>query len=88
MKPTYKLAMFLALAASTFCLTSCITTETTITNPDGTVTTTKTTAPAPGYDSAAVILAHGIVVALDAVYRTSTQTPSSYGVWLFSVPTP
>jgi hypothetical protein len=60
MKPTYKLAMFLALAASTFCLTSCITTETITTAPDGTTTTTKVTAPAPGYDAAAVVLAGGL----------------------------
>jgi hypothetical protein len=60
MKPTYKLAMFLALAASTFCLTSCITTETITEHPDGTTTTTKVTAPAPGYDAAAVVLAGGL----------------------------
>jgi hypothetical protein len=59
MKPRTILTLA-ALALMAYSMTSCITTETTITDPDGTTTTTKTTAPAPGYDSAAVVLAGGI----------------------------
>ena len=57
MKPTI---IVLALALMAYSMTSCITTETTVTDPDGRVTTTKTTAPAPGYDAAAVVLAGGV----------------------------
>jgi hypothetical protein len=43
-----------------YSMTGCVTTETITTNPDGTTTTTKVTAPAPGYDAAAVVLAQGL----------------------------
>ena len=54
------IATLAALVLMAYSMTSCITTETTITDPDGTTTTTKTTAPAPGYDAAAVVLAGGV----------------------------
>ncbi len=60
MKTTFRLLRFLALPGSVLALQSCITSTTTVTDPDGTVTTTKTTAPAPGYDAAAVVLAGGL----------------------------
>ena len=59
MKPR-TIATLAALALMAWSMTSCITTETTITDPDGTTTTTKVTAPAPGYDAAAVVLAGGV----------------------------
>jgi hypothetical protein len=49
-----------ALALMAYSMTACITTTTTTTAPDGTTTTIKTTAPAPGYDAAAVVLAGGV----------------------------
>jgi hypothetical protein len=54
------IATILALALMAYSMTSCITTETITTAPDGATTTTRVTAPAPGYDAAAVILAHGV----------------------------
>jgi len=54
------IATLAALALMAYSMSGCITTETTITDPDGTTTTTRVTAPAPGYDAAAVVLAGGV----------------------------
>ncbi len=59
MKPRTILTLA-ALALMAYSMTGCVTTETITTNPDGTTTTTKVTAPAPGYDAAAVVLAQGL----------------------------
>ena len=45
MKPIH----IIALAGSLFCLSSCITTTTRTTAPDGTITETTTTTPVPGF---------------------------------------
>ena len=47
MKP-YRIAAAIALSLIAYAMTSCVTTETTTTAPDGTVTHLRVTAPAPG----------------------------------------
>jgi hypothetical protein len=44
MKPRHLVTLF-ALACIAWSMTSCVTTTTTVTDPDGTVTVTKTTGP-------------------------------------------
>jgi Cu/Ag efflux pump CusA len=60
MMKTRTIVILAALALMAYSMTSCITTETITEHPDGTTTTTKVTAPAPGYDAAAVVLAGGL----------------------------
>jgi len=48
MKINRRFLLFLALFGSTACFASCVTTETTTTAPDGTVTRLRVVAPAPG----------------------------------------
>jgi hypothetical protein len=53
---------FLCLSACAVALAGCITTKTTVTDPDGTVTVTEYTGPAPGAIEAGVATA-GIIAA-------------------------
>ena len=45
MKSTLKLITFLVATTSVLCLSACVTSTTTSTAPDGTITVTKNTAP-------------------------------------------
>lgn len=63
MKPRH-IAILAAFTLIAWSMTSCVTTKTTVTSPDGTITTTETTAPAPGSieaASAAATTAAGII---------------------------
>lgn len=53
MKPRY-LVEIAALACICWAMSSCVTSKTTVTAPDGTVTVTETTQPAPGVIDAGV----------------------------------
>lgn len=56
MKTRHIITLF-AIACITYSMTSCVTTETTVTSPDGMITTTKTTGPDAASVNAAVVAA-------------------------------
>lgn len=51
----------LLVAALSFASASCVTTKTTVTDPNGTVTVTEVTAPAPGAVDSGAVIFKGIV---------------------------
>ena len=60
MKPR-TIATILALALMAYSMSGCATTETIVTNPDGTSVTIRQTGPAPGSVEAAALLAGKVI---------------------------